>query len=50
MKTGEQLFSLLGAMVGVMIVALVVKSPNTSKVITAAGSAFSGAARAVMGN
>jgi hypothetical protein len=45
----EGLFSLLTAMLGIAMVAVIVQSPNTSRVITAGGSAFTGSVRAVMG-
>ena len=45
----ERIASIITALVGVAMVAVVVQSPNTSKVITAGGSAFSSSARAVMG-
>lgn len=49
MKGTEGVFSLLTAMLGIAMVAVIVQSPNTSKVLTAGGSAFSGSVRAVMG-
>ena len=47
--SGEKLFSLLGAMLGIAMVAVVVQSANTAKVISAGGTAFSTSVRAVMG-
>lgn len=49
MKSGEGIISLLAAMLGIATIAVIVQSPNTSKVITAGGSAFATAVRAVMG-
>ena len=49
MNSGEKIFSLLGAMLGIAMVAVVVQSANTSKVLTAGGQAFSSSVRAVMG-
>lgn len=49
MKSGEALFSLLGAMIGIAMVAVIVQSANTSKVISAGGTAFAQSVRAVMG-
>lgn len=49
MKTGEGIASIFAAMLGIAMVAVIVQSPNTSKVITATGTSFASAARAVMG-
>lgn len=49
MKSGEGIISLLTAMLGIAMVAVIVQSPNTAKVLTAGGGAFASAARAVMG-
>jgi hypothetical protein len=49
MKGSEGIFSLLTAMLGIAMVAVIVQSPNTSRVISAGGTAFSGSVRAVMG-
>ena len=49
MKTGEGLFSLAAAIVGVALIATVVQSKNTAAVIKASGDAFVGAVRAAMG-
>ena len=46
---GEKLFSMLGAMLGIAMVAVVVQSKNTSSVLKAGGDAFAGSVRAVMG-
>lgn len=45
----ERIVSIVTALIGVAMVAVIVQSPNTSRVITAGGSAFSSSARAVMG-
>jgi len=50
MKAGEQLVSILTALIGVAVIAVVVQSRNTASVITAGGNAFANSARAVMGN
>lgn len=49
MKSGEGLISLGVALLGIAMVAVIVQSANTSKVITAGGNAFVGAVRAAMG-
>lgn len=49
MKTGEGIVSIALAMLGIAMVAVVVQSPNTSKVISSAGGTFIGSVRAVMG-
>lgn len=46
----ERIASIFTAMLGIALVAVVVQSPNTSRVISATGTAFSQSARAVMGN
>ena len=46
MKSGESLFSLATAFLILAGVALVVKSPNASKVITSAGNVFIGSVKA----
>jgi len=46
---GERIASIMAALVGVATIAVIVQSPNTSRVITASGSAFSSSVRAVMG-
>lgn len=46
---GEKLFSLAGAMLSIAMVAVLVQSQNTSRVITATGNAWIGSVRAVMG-
>jgi hypothetical protein len=47
--SGERLFSLLTAMLGIAMVSVLVQSPNTAKVLTAGGNAWVGGVRAVMG-
>lgn len=47
---GEKLFSVMGAIIGLAIVAVIVQSANTSKVLVAGGSAFTNSVRAAMGN
>lgn len=49
MKSGEGIFSLATALLGIAMVAVIVQSPNTSKVITAGGTTFVNAVRAAMG-
>lgn len=49
MKTGEGLVSVVMAMLGIAMVAVIIQSANTSKVITAGGQTFIGSVRAVMG-
>ena len=49
MRTGEGIFSLATALLGIAMVAVIIQSPNTSKVITASGQTFVGAVRAAMG-
>lgn len=46
----EVVASVLLAMLGIAMVAVVVQSPNSSKVITSTGSIFVNGVRAVMGN
>lgn len=46
---GEKLFSIASAMLGVAMVAVIVQSPNTSKVISAAGTTWVNSVRAIMG-
>lgn len=46
----ERLVSIVAALIGVAMVAVIVQSSNTSSVISASGNAFTGAVRAVMGN
>ncbi len=46
---GEKLASIASAMLGIAVIAVVVQSPNTSRVIAATGQAFSSSVRAVMG-
>jgi hypothetical protein len=46
---GEKLFSLATAMLSIALVAVLVQSPNTAKVLTAGGNAWVGSVRAVMG-
>jgi hypothetical protein len=46
---GEKLASIVVTMLGIAMVAVVLQSPNTSKVINAGGTAFIGSVRAVMG-
>jgi hypothetical protein len=43
---GEKAFNILGSIVTVALVAVVVSSPNMSRIIQAFGSAFSGAINA----
>ncbi len=50
MKAGESLVSIVTALVGVALIAVIVQSKNTAAVITASGNAFANSARAVMGN
>lgn len=47
---GEKVFSLATAMLGIAMVAVIVQSPNTSKVFKAAGDVWVGSVKAVMGN
>jgi hypothetical protein len=49
MATSNDLFNVLGLIVGVATITAVVSSPNSAKVISAAGSAFSGSIRAALG-
>jgi len=46
MKTGEQIASVVAAILGIALVAVIVQSPNTSQVITASGNTFVNAVRA----
>jgi membrane protein involved in colicin uptake len=46
----EKTVSIISALVGVALVAVIVQSANTSNVIRAGGDAFSNSVRAVMGN
>ncbi len=45
----EGIISLLTAMLGIAMIAVIVQSRNTSTVIAAGGTAFSQSVRAVMG-
>lgn len=47
--SAEKLFNLLGAIVSLATVAVVLSSPQTARVISASGSAFSNAVRTAMG-
>ena len=47
---GESLVSIVTALIGVALVAVIVQSKNTSQVISASGNAFANAVRAAMGN
>jgi hypothetical protein len=47
---GESLVSIVTALVGVALVAVIVQSRNTASVINASGNAFANSVRAVMGN
>jgi len=49
MKSGEGLVSIATAILGIAMVAVIVQSANTSKVITASGQTFVSAVRAAMG-
>lgn len=46
---GEKLFSLMGAIVGVAMVAVIVQSTRTATVIKYSGDAFAESVRAAMG-
>lgn len=46
---GERFFNLAGAIVTVALVTTIVSRPNSAKVITAMGSAFSGSIKAATG-
>jgi hypothetical protein len=46
---GDKMFNLLGAIVTVALVTTIVSRPNSAKVITAMGSAFSGSIKAATG-
>jgi hypothetical protein len=46
---GDRFFNVLGAIVTVALVTTVVSRPNSAKVISAMGSAFSGSIRAALG-
>jgi hypothetical protein len=50
MKSSEGVISIVTAIIGVAMVAVIVQSANTSKVIGAFGSALSGSIRAAQGN
>lgn len=45
----ERIASIVSALIGVAMVAVIVQSPHTSRVITSGGNAFSSSVRAVMG-
>ena len=47
--TAGRLFDVIGAIVGVALVTTIVAHPNTAKVLTALGGAFSGSLRAAQG-
>jgi hypothetical protein len=46
---GDKMFNLLGAIVTVALVTTIVSRPNSAKVITAMGNAFSGSIKAATG-
>lgn len=46
---GEKIASIMAAIVGVALVAVVVQSPNTSKVITSGATGFATTLRAAQG-
>ena len=46
----EKVASIVAALIGVAMVAVIVQSANTSKVISASGNAFTSSVKAVMGN
>lgn len=46
---GDRVFNVLGAIVTVALVTTVVSRPNSAKVITSMGNAFSGSIRAALG-
>lgn len=45
----ERIFNVAAAIVGVAMAATLVASPNTARIITSVGNAFSGSLRAAMG-
>ena len=45
----DRVFNIAGLIVGVGMATVVLSSPNTSRVITSLGNAFSGSLRAAMG-
>lgn len=47
---GEKLFNVLGLIVTVAMVTTIVSRPNSAKVITAMGDAFSGSIKAALAN
>lgn len=47
--TAENLFNLLGSIVALATVAVVLSSPQTARVISASGSAFTNAVKAASG-
>lgn len=45
----ERVFNVAAAIVGVAMAATLVASPNTARIVSAVGGAFSGSLRAAMG-
>lgn len=45
----DRIFNVAAAIVGVALATTLVASPNTAKIVTSVGNAFSGSLRAAMG-
>lgn len=45
----DRVFNVAGAIVGVALATVLVASPNTARIVTSVGNAFSGSLRAAMG-